>query len=80
MAYLKEHHQMSHAQACKLVGTSRTRKYYHKRMPAKDAVVKKAIEEVIGCSRKGRTKVIKLVQKKHPELGDSKIRRVYEKE
>jgi hypothetical protein len=32
-------------------------------MPAKDAVVKKAIEEVIGSSRKGRTKVIKLVRR-----------------
>ena len=80
MAYLEEHYEMSHAQACKLVGCSRTKKYYQKRMPAKDAVVKKAIEEVIGSSRKGRTKVIKLVQKKHPELGDSKIRRVYENE
>lgn len=49
-------------------------------MPSKDAVVKKAIEEVIGNSRKGRMKVIKLVQKKYPEMGDSKIRRVYEKE
>jgi putative transposase len=49
-------------------------------MPAKDAVVKKAIEEVIGSSRKGRMKVIKLVQKKHPGMGDSKIRRVYENE
>lgn len=69
---------MSHARACRMVGASRARKYYQKRMPAKDAVVKKAIEEVIGSSRKGRMKVIKLVQKKHPELGDSKIRRVYE--
>lgn len=80
MEYLAEHHQMSHAQACKVVGCSRTKTYYQKRMPAKDAVVKKAIEEVIGSSRKGRTKVIKLVQKKYPELGDSKIRRVYENE
>ena len=77
MEYLADHYQMSHAQACKLVGCSRTKKYYQKRMPAKDAVVKKAIEEVIGSSRKGRMKVIKLVQKKHPEMGDSKIRRVY---
>ncbi len=49
-------------------------------MPAKDAIVKARIEEVIGASRKGRMKVTKLVQKKHPELGMSKIRRVYEKE
>lgn len=49
-------------------------------MPAKDAVIKEAIQSVIGASRKGRTKVIKLVQKKYPALGDSKIRRVYERE
>jgi putative transposase len=78
MAYLQENHKISHAQACKLVGCTRSKKYYHKRMPAKDAVVKQAISEVIGSSRKGRTKVIKLVQKKHPEMGSSKIRRVYE--
>jgi putative transposase len=71
---------MSHAQACKLVRCSRTKKYYCKRMPIKDAVVKRAIEDVIGTSRKGRTKVIKLVQKKHPDWGDSKIRRVYEQQ
>lgn len=49
-------------------------------MPAKDAVVKKAIQEVVGTSRKGRVKVIRLVQKKHPEMGTFKIRRVYERE
>ena len=49
-------------------------------MPAKDAVVKKAIQEVVGTSRKGRVKVIRLVQKKHPEMGSFKIRRVYERE
>ncbi|HMR56484.1 MAG TPA: DDE-type integrase/transposase/recombinase, partial [Cyclobacteriaceae bacterium] len=49
-------------------------------MPTKDAVVKEVIEKVIGNSRKGRMKVIKLVQKKYPELGSSKIRRVYENE
>lgn len=77
---MKKQFRMSHAQACKLVGCSRTKKYYRKRMPAKDAVVKKAIEQVIGTSRKGRMKVIKLVQKNHPEWSDSKIRRVYERE
>jgi hypothetical protein len=80
LEYLEANFQTSHAQARKLVGCSRTKKYYHKRMPAKDAVVKEVIEQVIGRSRNGRTKVIKLVQKKHPELGDSKIRRVYENE
>lgn len=49
-------------------------------MPQKDAVVKAAIEEVLGTSRLGRKKVIVKVQKKHPDLGASKIRRVYENE
>jgi putative transposase len=47
-------------------------------MPIKDAPVKEAIKESIGVSRRGRMKVIKLVQKKHPEFGSSRIRRVYE--
>jgi hypothetical protein len=47
-------------------------------MPAKDAIIKQAIDQVIGISRKGRMKVIKLVQKAHPEIGSSRIRRVYE--
>lgn len=49
-------------------------------MPQKDAIVKAAIEEVLGTSRLGRKKVIVKVQKKHPDLGASKIRRVYENE
>lgn len=49
-------------------------------MPEKDAVVKAAIKEVLGTSRLGRKKVIVKVQKKHPDLGASKIRRVYENE
>lgn len=49
-------------------------------MPQKDALVKEAIESVIGTSRLGRKKVIVKVQKKYPQLGASKIRRVYEKE
>ncbi len=48
-------------------------------MPEKDIVIKTAIESVLGNSRKGRTKIIRLVQKKNPELGTSQIRRVYEK-
>ena len=47
-------------------------------MPTKVQIVVEAIKEVIGVSRKGRTKVIKLVQKNHPDLSASKIRRVYE--
>jgi putative transposase len=48
-------------------------------MPLKDIIVKQAIEEIIGNSRKGRDKVIKLMKKKHPEIGSSRVRRVYEK-
>ena len=59
---------------------SRTGKYYEKKMPCKDAQLKSVIEGVIGCSRKGREKVIRLVQRKHPHISSSKIRRVYEKE
>ncbi|QOI98527.1 MAG: transposase [Flammeovirgaceae bacterium] len=40
LAHLKKQFRMSHVRACKLVGCSRTKKYYRKRMPAKDAVVK----------------------------------------
>lgn len=36
-----------------------------------------AIKESIGISRKGRCKVIRLVQKKHPQYGSSRIRRIY---
>lgn len=47
-------------------------------MPVKDAPIKAAIEKVIGHSLKGRKKIIPLVQMQHPEMGSSKIRRVYE--
>jgi len=47
-------------------------------MPAKDAVIRDHILSVIGTSRKGRNKVIHLVQRAQPELSSSKIRRVYE--
>jgi putative transposase len=47
-------------------------------MPKKDEVVINAIEEVVGTSKLGKRKVIVKVQRKHPELGVSKIRRVYE--
>lgn len=47
-------------------------------MPKKDEKIEKAIREAIGNSRKGRKKVIPLVQKRHPEMSKSSIRRVYE--
>ena len=81
LAFVKEAFpELSHAKACKLLNCSRTKKYYKKRMPEKDALVKEAITEALGTSRLGRKKVIVKVQKKHPGLGASKIRRVYEKE
>jgi putative transposase len=51
-------------------------------MPSKDAQVKEAIQAVVmvGSCKKGRKKIIRLVQKKYPHLGSSKIRRVYVKE
>jgi putative transposase len=71
--------KVSYSQACKLTGLSRNGKYYQKTMVSKDAVVKEAIESVIGTTRKGRQKVIRLVQNKHPHMGSSRIRRVYER-
>lgn len=50
-----------------------------KLMPIKDKPVKEAIEKVMGSSRKGRKKIIKLVQKELPEVSSSKIRRIYER-
>ncbi len=72
--------ELSHAKTCKLFNCSRTKRYYKKLMPWKNAVVKEAIQDVIGTSQLGRKKIIVKVQKKHPYMGASKIRRVYEKE
>lgn len=47
-------------------------------MPLKDAPVVDAIKKSIGSSRKGRGKVIPLVQRLHPEMSKYTIRRVYE--
>lgn len=47
-------------------------------MPQKEEQIKAAIKDVLGNSRKGRNKVIKLVRKKNPQYGHSQIRRVYE--
>ena len=47
-------------------------------MPEKDAPILEAIQSTMGLTNKGRDKVIHLVRKKHPELGSSRIRRVYE--
>lgn len=76
--YVREKYTVTHARACKLFNCSRGNKYYKKRMPLKDAPVKLAIEEVIANKKRGRRKVIILVQRKYPEISKSKIRRVYE--
>lgn len=47
-------------------------------MPQKDEPIKAAIKDVLGKSRKGRNKIIRLVVKKYPQFGQSQIRRVYE--
>jgi len=62
-----------------MINCTRSKTDYEKKMPAKDAVLKQYIDLVIGSSRKGREKVIRLVQKTHPEIGASRIRRVYER-
>ncbi|MCK6612053.1 MAG: IS3 family transposase [Bacteroidia bacterium] len=72
--------EVSHARACRLLGCSRKTKYYKHKMPIKDKRIKEIIQKAIGTTRKGRVKVIKQVQKDYPELGVSKIRRVYERE
>ena len=75
-----EKYSVSIAKACKLLGCSRSKVYYEKKMPEKDQVIKQAIESAMGSTRKGRNKIIRLVQKEHPYLSASKIRRVYVKE
>lgn len=76
--YSKEKYSITHARACKLFDCSRKNKYYQKLMPLKDERIEQVIRTVIGNSRKGRKKVIPLVQKHNPEIGSSRIRRVYE--
>lgn len=49
-------------------------------MPPKDLKIREAIESVMGMTRKGRNKIIRMVLKQHPDLTASKIRRVYVKE
>jgi len=46
-------------------------------MPDKDLAVKQAIEGVLNGCRKGRKKVIRMVQRRNPEMTISKIRRIY---
>ncbi|MEJ1242561.1 integrase core domain-containing protein [Chryseolinea sp. T2] len=75
-----ERYDVSRTKACKIISSSRGRFYYERRMPSKDLKIKEAIESVMGMTRKGRNKIIRMVLKVHPELTASKIRRVYVKE
>jgi putative transposase len=49
-------------------------------MPQKDEPVSKAIQEAIGTKRRGRKKVIAMIQRIHPYYSSSRIRRVYEQQ
>ena len=80
MRYVIEQYDVSRTKACKIIGCSRGRFYYERRMPPRDLKIKEAIEAVMGMTRKGRNKIIRMVLKVHPELTASKIRRVYVKE
>lgn len=78
MEYLKSNFRTSHAQACRVIHCSRTRSYYQPLMAGKDQPVLQAVRQVVGGSRKGRQKVIRLVRKQQPGWSASRIRRVYE--
>lgn len=75
----KQYPTISYARACKLIGMSRTRKYHISKMEAKDKPILEAIKEAVSKRRYGRKKVIAKVVKLHPEMGRSRIRRVYVK-
>lgn len=80
IAYLQEKRSdVSYAKVCRVMGRSRTSKYYKKRMPQKDEKLKEAITSILGTSRLGRKKVIVKVKRKFPEFGASQIRRVYQR-
>lgn len=71
--------EASYVRACKLMGVSRTKKYRISKMEVKDKPILDAITEAVKKRRYGRKKVIAKVIKLHPEMGVSKIRRVYVK-
>jgi len=78
VSYSTKMFPISHARACKLFDCSRGKKYYHKKMPLKDAPIEAAIQAAIAGKKRGRKKVIALVQRKYA-FSQSKIRRVYQK-
>ncbi len=71
--------KISHTKACRLLEISRNSRYYQKKQPGKDAIIKQAIEAILPGCKKGRNKVIRLVQKTS-KIGASRIRRVYSME
>lgn len=75
--YAIERHKVPAARACKLFQLIRSQLYYQKTMPQKDEKIKELIEQNLGKGHLGRRPVIERIRKKHPEIGSSKIRRVY---
>ncbi|MCB4235751.1 hypothetical protein LDL59_13535 [Kaistella anthropi] len=64
IAYIREKRpEISYAKVCRVMGRSRTSKYYKKRMPEKDEKLREAITSILGTSRLGRKKVIVKVRK-----------------
>jgi hypothetical protein len=63
---------VAHARACRLFKCSRGNKYYQKIIPMKDKPLEEVIRKVIGTSRKGRKKIIPLIQRIHPEYRSRK--------
>jgi putative transposase len=49
-------------------------------MPEKDKPIKEAIEASLGIAQIGRRKVVAKVQRRYPEISESRIRRVYQNE
>lgn len=75
--YAMKIHGASAARACKLFNLNRSNLYYQKLMPDKDSKMKTLIEENLGRGNNGRKSVIASIQRKHPSISASKIRRVY---
>ena len=75
----KQFPEVSYARACKLMCMSRTKKYHISKMEEKDKPILEAIREAVSKRRYGRKKVIAKVVNLHPQMGKSRIRRVYVK-
>ena len=78
--YVVKQYAVSHSRACRLFSCSRSTKYYKKIMPLKDDPVSTAIKNAIGTKRRGRKKVIAMIQRTHPHYSSSRVRRVYEQQ